>query len=75
MDLPVLILLLLLAVAYLIYKVHRLEMLLMSGARPRRQRVGPNGQRIIPILKEHIEPGPFRAGNGQAPSTPPDKEA
>lgn len=54
--------LLLVAVAYLIVKVHRLERLLDEGGKLRRR--APEGDgKVIPILKDRIEPGPFRAGN------------
>ncbi len=53
--------LLLAAVAYLIYKVHRLERML-EGGRVRRR--APEGDgKVIPILKDRIEPGPFKPGS------------
>lgn len=53
---------LLAAVIYLIYKVNRLERLLegRSGARRVVTRPGGANGKIIPILKEQIEPGPFK---------------
>jgi len=57
-SVALLLLLLLGAAAYLIYKVNRLERLLDQMAHPRRneRRRG----KVIPLLKEKIEPGPFR---------------
>jgi hypothetical protein len=47
------------ALLYLIYKVNRLERLLEGKSRLRSAR--PAGDpKIIPILKDHIEPGPFK---------------
>ncbi|HLN65589.1 MAG TPA: hypothetical protein VK464_29030 [Symbiobacteriaceae bacterium] len=47
--------------AYLIYRVHRLEKALegRSGRRATVRTAG--GGKVIPILKEHIEPGPFKS--------------
>lgn len=62
--------LLLTAVAYLIYKVHRLERLLDEGRTRRRASLEGDGK-VIPILKENIEPGPFKGGRRS--KGPPDK--
>jgi hypothetical protein len=57
------ILLLLVMVGYLIYKVHRLEGLLSGrpkvGVRTSRRQSG----KVIPILKEDLEPGPFQSND------------
>ncbi|MDF2631230.1 MAG: hypothetical protein K0R39_5061 [Symbiobacteriaceae bacterium] len=54
--------LLLLGLLYLMYKVNKLERMLEGGAAKRRPvRVAPQGDgKVIPILKEQIEPGPFK---------------
>ena len=55
--------LLLLGLGYLMYKVNKLERMLEGGAGTRRKavRVAPQGDgKVIPILKEQIEPGPFK---------------
>jgi hypothetical protein len=58
--------LLLVAVAYLIYKVTRLERLLESrfARREARHPADVDGK-VIPILKDEIEPGPFKRGNAK----------
>lgn len=52
--------LLLLGVGYLIFKVNKLERMLDGGARRRTIRVPGGDGKVIPILKEQIEPGPFK---------------
>jgi|GEM_PF-2792130 len=49
-------------VVYLLVRVGRLERMLGDRTRSRRQGdPGPAGDgKIIPILKDHIEPGPFK---------------
>jgi hypothetical protein len=44
---------------YLIWRVARLERLLASDPRFRRKLSSQRGK-VIPILKDEIEPGPFR---------------
>lgn len=63
-----LLLLLLGAVVYLIYKVNRLEDLVSGGGRHRRRPAGDS--KVIPILKEHIEPGPFKPEQQPKPPEP-----
>lgn len=47
--------------AYLIYRVHRLEKALERRSGRRAPIRMPGGGKVIPILKEHIEPGPFKS--------------
>lgn len=47
------------ALVYLVYKVNRLERLLEEG-RPHRQSGSRGKGKVVPLLKENIEPGPFR---------------
>lgn len=64
----ILLLLLLGAVAYLIVKVNRLEQLVRDGGKARRRLAEPAGEgKVISILKENIEPGPFKDGNRRPP--------
>lgn len=52
---------LLLGLIYLIYKVNKLERMLEGGARRKVIRTPGSGDgKVIPILKEQIEPGPFK---------------
>ena len=46
--------------AYLIYRVHRLEKALEGRSNRRAVVRTAGGGKVIPILKEHIEPGPFK---------------
>lgn len=50
------------AVLYLYVRVSRLEQLVGERRRPVRTGV-PRNTKVIPILKEEIEPGPFKKGN------------
>lgn len=52
--------LMLLGLGYLMYKVNKLERMLDGGARRRTIRVPQGDGKVIPILKEQIEPGPFK---------------
>lgn len=59
--------LLLAAVVYLIYRVHRLEDRLGGRSGMRRTVVRTaDGGKIIPILKDRIEPGPFKPEPGKS---------
>ncbi|HWI62582.1 MAG TPA: hypothetical protein VNT75_12125 [Symbiobacteriaceae bacterium] len=55
-------LLLLLGLGYLMYKVNKLERMLEGGATVRRKpvRTADGDGKVIPILKDKIEPGPFK---------------
>ncbi|HEY3368793.1 MAG TPA: hypothetical protein VGK74_27365 [Symbiobacteriaceae bacterium] len=67
--------LLLVGMAYLIYRVDRLEKQVRGRSRRASVRVGPNGEKIIPILKDDIEPGPFADGNRHdQPEAPEDQK-
>lgn len=55
------------AVLYLIYKVNRLERLLEGRSSARRAPARSGDGKVIPILKDQIEPGPFKKGNEQHP--------
>lgn len=44
---------------YLAWRVTRLEHLLANDPRFRRKR-SPQRGKVVPILKDHIEPGPFK---------------
>lgn len=70
-TLPLLLLTLLAAVGYLIYRISRLERLVDEITHPRRRPTG-NGK-VIPILKEQIEPGPFRTET-EEPKPRPDRD-
>lgn len=48
------------AIIYLIYRVHRLEQMLNGGRSARRERGGNGDSKVIPLLKEHLPPGPFK---------------
>jgi len=52
--------LLLVGLGYLMYKVNKLERMLEGKARGRMIRVPSGDGKVIPILKEQIEPGPFK---------------
>lgn len=52
--------LLLVGMGYLIYKVNKVERMLEARGRGRTIRVGQGDGKVIPILKEEIEPGPFK---------------
>ncbi|HYG60268.1 MAG TPA: hypothetical protein VD902_19540 [Symbiobacteriaceae bacterium] len=54
---------LVMAVVYLLYKVNRLERRLEGRRSGIRTVSMPGGQKVVPILKENIEPGPFKNGN------------
>ncbi|MFZ5822766.1 MAG: hypothetical protein ACOY94_00240 [Bacillota bacterium] len=59
------------AIIYLVYRVNRLEQMLNVGARPaRRGKAGSGEHKVIPLLKEHIAPGPFRGKSNPPPSEP-----
>jgi hypothetical protein len=62
---------LLLAVGYLTYRVHRLERALLQRGRVRRS---TGDGKVVPLLKENIEPGPFKQGNERRKSPPPERE-
>jgi hypothetical protein len=62
------------AVGFLIYKVNRLERMVESGARVRRQKPAVGDSKLIPILKDEIEPGPFAQGNRRQQQNPPESE-
>ncbi|MEW8978079.1 MAG: hypothetical protein AB2385_06705 [Symbiobacterium sp.] len=70
-TLQFLVLVQLVAVLYLIYRVHRLEQAL--SARERLSRSSGRGTRrgkVVPLLKEDIPPGPFR----RSPDPPPSRD-
>jgi hypothetical protein len=46
--------------AYLIYRVHRLEKTLAGRGARRVATRSHSGGKVIPILKDQIEPGPFK---------------
>lgn len=52
--------LLLVGMGYLIYKVNKLERMLEGKARGRTLHIPGGDGKVIPILKEQIEPGPFK---------------
>ncbi|HWI53338.1 MAG TPA: hypothetical protein VNT01_14440 [Symbiobacteriaceae bacterium] len=52
--------LLLVGMGYLMYKLNKLERMLEGKARGRAIRVPQGDGKVIPILKEQIEPGPFK---------------
>lgn len=54
--------LMLLGLGYLMYKVNKLERMLDGGASRRKPVRAPSSGdgKVIPILKEQIEPGPFK---------------
>ncbi len=58
-----LLLLLTVAVAVLFVKVQRLERMLEARNRNRSKARSSVNPKVIPLLKENIEPGPFKAGN------------
>lgn len=60
------------AAGYLAYKVNRLERLLDEMAHPRRN--ARRSGKVIPLLKEHIEPGPFRRRTQEPNSRRDDEE-
>ncbi len=69
-TLRLLVLLLLAAVLYLIYRVHRLEQLLSGRIRtPRPNHRGGRSGKVVPLLRDDIPPGPFSPRPG---STDPD---
>lgn len=49
------------AVGYLFIRVNRLEQMLDARRRPART-VKSGNPKVIPILKDEIEPGPFKKG-------------
>lgn len=69
-DVRLLLLLQLVAILYLIYRVHRLEQATgTGGGRPvRRAGRGESGGKVVPLLKDDIPPGPFRPKPGSSDS-------
>lgn len=58
------------AIIYLIYRVHRLEQI-MGGGRPgRRPNSGDGERKVIPLLREHLPPGPFKGKKEPTPTDP-----
>lgn len=71
-----LIFLLLVAVAYLYFKVRQLERALNERPRERVRTARPaDNRKVIPILKEEIEPGPFKVGNRWRQQPPPEDQS
>ncbi|HYF95127.1 MAG TPA: hypothetical protein VD969_23200 [Symbiobacteriaceae bacterium] len=60
MKIPPIELLMLLGLGFVAFKVMKLERMLESGARRKPLRLHGGDPKVIPILKEHIEPGPFK---------------
>ena len=60
------------AIAYLAFKVNRLERLLDRSFRKRRSVSPQQESSVIPILKRDIEPGPFKTGNARRQPRPPE---
>lgn len=68
-------LVLLVAVAYLFYKVRRLEQQVGSPPSAKRRPVqGSRDAKVIPILKDEIESGPFKTGNRWRKQSKPEQE-
>lgn len=65
---------LVIAVGYLIYRVDRLERRLESGGKLRRTSRAPGDGKVIPILKDNIEPGPFKQGKQRRDPAPDSDE-
>lgn len=59
------------AIIYLIYRVNRLEQALGGGQRPARRPTPPKGERkVIPLIRDNLEPGPFKGKPDPSRSDP-----